>query len=143
MRMPNWFRQNILYLAWAQVLVATLGSLYFSEILRFPPCDLCWYQRILMYPLLILLPLGILFKDKNLPFYILPFSVGGIIVALYQNLLQVSFASGNPAPCAFGVSCTTQYINLFGIITIPFLSLIAFAIITILMIVFLKVNRST
>ncbi len=123
--------KNLLYLAWIQSLVATLGSLYFSEILHFKPCILCWYQRILMYPLVIIIAVGILRRDKNLPFYVLPLSVLGAAIAFYHVLLQKGVIAESFAPCEVGVSCTTRfYGGWFGFLTIPLLSLIAFLVIT-------------
>ena len=81
-------QKYILYLAFLQALIATLGSLFFSEILKFPPCVLCWYQRIAMYPLVLILAMGILKKDKNLPLYVLPLSIIGMLIGVYHNLLR-------------------------------------------------------
>jgi len=119
-----------LYLAWLQALGATIGSLYASEILHLTPCGLCWYQRIAMYPLVILLPLGILKKDRHTPFLLLPLSLIGAVIALYHVLLQQGIIAESLAPCQTGVSCVTKNFALFGFLTIPLLSLIAFAGIT-------------
>ncbi len=119
-------------------LMATFGSLFFSEIMKLPPCVLCWYQRIVMYPLVVILAIGIYLKDKKLPYYVLPLSTIGLIIAIYHNLLYYNILPESATPCLIGVSCTTKYIELFGFITIPFLSLIAFLIITIGMIVYAR-----
>lgn len=129
-------KQSILYLAWVQALAAMLGSLYFSEFLGIPPCVLCWYQRILMYPLVVIIAVGIVRKDKGLPFYVLPLSVPGFLVAFYQHLLQVGIISESLAPCTLGVSCVTKYWSLFDFITIPLLSAFAFALISLAVIIF-------
>jgi len=121
------------YLAWIIAIVATVSSLYISEIVRLLPCVLCWYQRIFMYPLVILIAVGILIKDKKLPLYALPFSMIGTVIALYHYLLQRGIISDTLGPCQLGVSCVTRYIEWFGFITIPFLSLLSFVTITILM----------
>ena len=118
------------YFSWLTATVATGGSLYFSEIAHLPPCVLCWYQRILMYPLVLIIAVGILRKDKGLPFYVLPLSILGMGVALYQYLLQRGILPNSIAPCTLGVSCTTKYVEYFGFVTIPFLSLMAFGVIT-------------
>ncbi len=76
------------YFSWFTAAAATAGSLYFSEIAHLPPCVLCWYQRILMYPLVLIIAVGILRKDKSLPFYVLPLSILGGGIAFYQYLLQ-------------------------------------------------------
>jgi disulfide bond formation protein DsbB len=127
-------RGNLGYLAWLQALVATTGSLYFSEVLKFVPCSLCWYQRILMYPLVAILTVGILLRDHRLRYYVLPLSVLGFLVALYHNLLAYNIISEGIVPCSMGISCKVQWINWFGFITIPLLSLTAFSVITLSMI---------
>ncbi len=131
-------RKNIVYIAFAQALVATLGSLYFSEIEHLVPCVLCWYQRILMYPLVVLLAVGILKKDAHLPYYVLPLSVSGFLIALYHYLLQLGVIPESAAPCIAGISCASRLVQWFGFITIPFLSLVAFAVITVSMVFFIK-----
>lgn len=130
--------KNIIYLAFIQSLFATLGSLYFSEIKHYPPCILCWYQRILLYPLVIIIAVGILRKDKGLPLYVLPMSILGMFIALYHVLLQYSILPESVAPCALGVSCTTKYIEYFGFITIPLMSFVTFMVITLCMVSYLK-----
>ena len=118
-------------LAFGPAIAALLGSLYFSEIRGFIPCELCWYQRILMYPIPILLLVGIFNEDWFLPKYILPLSITGLGVSTYHFLLQ-NQVFGTTA-CSAGVSCATRYINVFGFITIPLLALVAFLFITVLM----------
>ncbi|MDO8498908.1 MAG: disulfide oxidoreductase [bacterium] len=141
--MGTWLTKNILYLAWVQALVSTLGSLYASEILGFPPCVLCWYQRIFMYPLVLILPIGIFKKDRNLPDYVIPLASLGGLVALYQNLLSWKVISETLAPCAIGVSCLTKYVNYFGFITIPLLSLLSFVVIISCMVVYKRLNSKS
>jgi disulfide bond formation protein DsbB len=123
----------IIYLAWIQAIVATLGSLYFSEVMKFPPCVLCWYQRIFMYPLVFILAVGMVRKDKKIYTYVLPLSITGLLIAIYHNLLYYQIIPESMAPCVNGVSCTTKFIEWFGFITIPFLSLVAFSVITLCM----------
>jgi len=119
-------------LAFGPAIAALLGSLYFSEIRGFIPCELCWYQRILMYPIPVLLLIGIFNEDWFLPKYILPLSITGLGVSTYHYLLQNQVFGASV--CSAGVSCATRYINVFGFITIPFLALVAFLMITVLMI---------
>lgn len=128
----------LLYIAWIQSLLATLGSLYFSEIAKFPPCVLCWYQRIVMYPLVWIIAFGIVKKDKNMPLYALPLSIIGFLIASFHVLLYYKIIPEASAPCIQGISCTTKYIEFFGFITIPFLSWLGFALITICLVVYLK-----
>ncbi|MDQ5900868.1 MAG: hypothetical protein QG600_446 [Patescibacteria group bacterium] len=136
--MKKFITSNILYVIFIVALSATLGSLFFSEILKFPPCVLCWYQRIAMYPIVAILGIGIYFKEKYIHRYVLPLSIGGMAIALFHNLLYYKILPESAAPCILGVSCTTKQIEWFGFVTIPFLSLIAFAIITLGMIIYMR-----
>lgn len=133
--MTNYIKTYALYVAWTASLVATLGSLYFSEIANYPPCVLCWYQRIAMYPLVIILGFAIYTKNKLMILPALVMSVIGGLIAVYHNLLYYNILPEAAAPCIAGVSCTTKYIEWLGFITIPLLALIGFVIITILLIV--------
>lgn len=130
-----WIRQNTLYLAWLVAVAAMLGSLYFSEIRGFIPCELCWYQRILMYPLSLILGIAAFYDEEKIKKYVLPLSILGILVSSFHYMEQKipGFAASNP--CTQGVPCNVQYINWFGFITIPFLALIGFTLITILLLV--------
>lgn len=128
----------ILYLVWVMVLGATFTSLYFSEIAHFPPCVLCWYQRIFMYPLAILLPLFIIRNPKEAGFYLLPISTAGLLISTYHNLLYYGLIPESVTPCINGISCTTRQLEWFGFITIPLLSLTAFTLITILLLIVKK-----
>ncbi|MFC7784930.1 MULTISPECIES: disulfide oxidoreductase [unclassified Rossellomorea] len=129
---------SLLFLAWASSLVASLGSLYFSEIMKYEPCELCWYQRILMYPMVILLGVAYVRKDFQAALYSTSLSGIGILVSLYHYSIQkVSFLSES-APACGRVPCTGEYINLFGFITIPFLALTGFIIIFIASVMVLK-----
>lgn len=123
------------YLAWTQALVATTGSLFLSEVMGYPPCVLCWYQRIAMYPLVIVLAVGILRRDRLIHLVALPLSLIGLVIAIYHNLLYFGIIPEAASACRAGVSCTTRFFEWFGFITIPFLSLTAFTVITILMLV--------
>ena len=131
--MSEWLKQNVWYVAWGVSLVATLGSLVFSEVLHYPPCILCWYQRICMYPLVAIFTVGIITKDKWTAWYALPLASVGLLISIYHNLLYYNIIPDAAAPCREGVSCTTKFIEWFGFVTIPFLSMLAFAVIAGLM----------
>jgi disulfide bond formation protein DsbB len=120
------------YLAFGAALIATLGSLYYSEIRGFIPCTLCWYQRILMYPLVLVTLVGILTRDARLPYYVLPLSVVGLGLSTYHYLIQLGIIE-RTAACAVGVPCNARYVNYFGFVTIPLMAATAFAIITLSM----------
>jgi disulfide bond formation protein DsbB len=131
-------KKNLLYAAWALSLIGMLGSLYFSEVLKLPPCVLCWYQRICMYPLVVILGVGILRRDRGVALYALPLSLVGFGIAIYHNLLYFNILPEALAPCTAGVSCTTKQIELLGssLLTIPFLSLVGFLLINILLVAY-------
>jgi disulfide bond formation protein DsbB/cytochrome c5 len=128
----TWLERSSLYVALLVAWVATLGSLYFSEVAGYVPCTLCWYQRILMYPLSLVLAVGLIRRDENLPFYVLPLSFLGLGFATYHYLLEKTDLFGTSTVCQMGVSCVIPWINWFGFITIPFLALVAFLMITVL-----------
>lgn len=114
--------------------IAMCGSLFFSEVLGWLPCELCWYQRIFMYPLAFILAIGILRRDRGLYLYVLPLSLFGGLISLYHYLLIKTDIFPPPA-CKAGVSCTVDYLNWLGFINIPFMALTAFVIISAMMIV--------
>lgn len=132
-----------LYLALLAAWVAMLGSLYFSEVAGYIPCTLCWYQRILMYPLSLLLALGLLRNDPNLPLLVLPFSLLGLGFSTYHYLLEKTNLFSNATACQSSVPCTVAWINWLGFITIPFLALIGFLIISIMSIIALHASKPT
>lgn len=113
-------------------LIATLGSLYFSEIRLYLPCEMCWYQRIIMYPMVVISLIGVIKEDANARIYLRVFSGAGVLVSAYHYSMQkISFVADSLPACT-GVDCTVQYINWSGFITIPFLAFIAFVLIFIL-----------
>lgn len=122
-------RESFIFLAWAASVIAMFGSLYFSEVRQYEPCELCWYQRILMYPFVIILGIATIKKDYRISLYTMILSGIGAVTSLYHYGLQkVSFLA-DAAPACGRVPCTGAYINWFGFVTIPFLALIAFMII--------------
>ena len=140
--LKSWLKANVLYIAWLQAIIAMAGSLFFSEILHFPPCVLCWYQRICLYPLVAILAVGIVKKDKHLALYVLPLTLVGLGIAIFHNLLYYKLIPDELAPCAQGISCTTKFIEYFGFVTIPFLSLCAFVLINACIIFYHYENRN-
>jgi len=115
-----------------------IGSLIFSEILHFPPCVLCWYQRIAIYPLVAIFAVGIIIKDKNVDIYAWPLIITGLLISIYHNLLYYQILPESAAPCFAGISCTTKFIEWFGFVTIPLLSLLAFIILALFMVIYRK-----
>ncbi|WP_053220418.1 disulfide oxidoreductase [Virgibacillus senegalensis] len=134
-------KENILLIIWGQALAAMLGSLFFSEFMGYEPCELCWYQRILMYPLVVIYGYAAVKKDIRLGLPGLILSGIGICVSTYHYLIQ-KLPSLHEAGEACGlVPCNGQYVNYFGFITIPFLALTAFIVIFVLHITLLLQQR--
>jgi disulfide bond formation protein DsbB len=134
--MMKLIKQSSLLLAWLVAVIATMGSLFFSNVLHLTPCLLCWYQRICMYPLAAILTVGILLKDKKVWAYVLPLVSIGLLVSVYHNLLYYNIIPEATAPCTAGISCTTRQIEWLGFTTIPLLSLVAFVLISFFIIIY-------
>ncbi len=126
---------TFIFLAFLTSLIATLGSLFFSEIMNFIPCSLCWYQRIFMYPLVFLFVINLLFPDDKIFKYAFPLVLVGWVISIYHNLLMFKIIPEKLSPCVQGVPCSVDYINWLGFITIPLLSFFAYTIILILLII--------
>jgi len=124
------------YAAWIVNLVAMCGSLFYSNILMYPPCSLCWAQRICVYPQVLILAVGFLKKDKNVFWYSMPLLAAGLIISGYHNLLYYDFISQAISECTGGVSCTSKQVEYLGFVTIPLMSLTSLIISSILMITF-------
>lgn len=131
-------QKNTLYIAWGTALLAVGGSLFFSNVLMYPPCVLCWWQRIFMYPQVIILGIAIMQKDMKVYRYALPLAIVGGLIAFFHNLVYLKIVPDSLAPCVNGVSCTTKFIEWFGFVTIPFLSLLAFVAIIIVLFIHKK-----
>jgi disulfide bond formation protein DsbB len=126
---------SLLFLGWLVATVATLGSLFFSEVMELPPCVLCWYQRIALFPLVLVLGAGLLSFDAAVVKYSLPLAVAGWLVALYHSLLYWGIVPKDIQPCTAGVSCTERNLELLGFLSIPLMSLLGFSVIVALLIV--------
>lgn len=139
-RRERLLKERLLFSAWCISLVSTAGSLFYSEIMKFYPCNLCWYQRILMYPLVIVIGISLLKKEFDRTSYMLALSIPGLVLSSYHYGIQ-KFGDiiGGGNFCGRD-TCLTQYINWLGFITIPFLSLLSFLFITILAILIWKMN---
>jgi disulfide bond formation protein DsbB len=131
-------KNNILYIGWVQAILATGGSLFFSEILKYPPCVLCWYQRIAIYPMVVLFAVAIHRKSRDVFYYAMPLLIIGLLISIYHNLLYYGIIPDTLSPCSLGVSCTTEFIEYFGFVTIPFLALCSFAVMIVSLIIYQK-----
>ncbi|MCP8968149.1 disulfide oxidoreductase [Ectobacillus ponti] len=123
-------KEYTLFTAWAAALTATLGSLYLSEVMKYEPCTLCWYQRILMYPLVIVLGVALFRKDYRIYVYSLPLAGIGACISLYHYAMQKIPALSQSGLACGRIPCTGDYLNWFHFITIPLLALLAFLLIT-------------
>ncbi len=114
------------YAAWFIALSATLVSLFFGEVMKLPPCSLCWYQRICLYPLTAVIAVGIVLRDGKLVAYALPLVLAGLGLAVYHNLLYYGVIPESLSPCTAGVPCSSRQIDWLGFISIPLMALAAF-----------------
>lgn len=126
---------------WVIACIATISSLIFSEYLGFIPCELCWYQRILMYPLVIIYGVAILKKDAQIAFPGLILSGIGMFVSAYHYALQKLPALQGAGGFCGDIPCNLQYVNYLGFITIPFLAGVAFIVIFSLHLVILRAKK--
>jgi disulfide bond formation protein DsbB len=133
---------HIVQVVFWSALLASVGSLIYSNIIGFPPCDLCWWQRIFLYPQVFIAGIAILKKDKTIIEYLLPLSIVGGALALYQSAVQWGLLANSFLKCtAIGGECAKVYVNEFGYITIPFMSLSIFVYLIALKLVFYKARK--
>lgn len=123
-----------IFAAWLLSMIATLGSLFFSEIMEFVPCSLCWYQRIAMYPLAIIFLIGAKEGARQTFVFSAPLVAIGWLVALFHNLIHLEIIDESASPCVSGVPCSAVWIEWFGFITIPVLSFSAFTLLGLILI---------
>ncbi|MDE2817877.1 MAG: disulfide oxidoreductase [Chloroflexota bacterium] len=128
-------QDSALGLAWIVALVATLGSLYLSEIANYPPCTLCWLQRIAMYPLVVLLGIGALREDRAIGWYALPLAGIGAALAFYHALVQRVPGLQQATSCSAEAPCNAMWVREFGFVSIPVMALGAFLLIGALILV--------
>lgn len=121
-------------LAWLVAATAMAGSLYYSEVADFEPCRYCWFQRIAMYPLVVVLGVAALRRDREIWWYALPLSVIGFAISVYHYQLQL-FPGQSHGACGTGPPCTGRYVDQFGFVTIPFMAGCGFLAITALLLV--------
>lgn len=117
----------LVFAAWLIAAVATLSALFFGEVMQLPPCTLCWYQRIFMFPLALLLPIGLFPFDPKVVRYALPLAVFGVLIAIFHLLLVAGVIPESVQPCKQGVPCSETVIMWFGFVTIPLLSAVGFS----------------
>lgn len=124
---------TLLLSAWLLSVVATAGALFIGEVMGMTPCVLCWYQRIAMFPLAVILGIACYREEPAGVVYALPFALGGVALAGYHSLLVAGFIPKAWIPCGAGVSCADQKLEILNGVPIPWLSLAAFVGITVLL----------
>ncbi len=145
MTQPNAGTDNgwmLIFCCWLLAVVSTLGSLFFSEVMGLQPCVLCWWQRIFIYPLVIIFLVGMLPLDRSVVRYALPVSIIGWGFAVFHYLLYSGYIPEGLKPCGEGVSCTKVDLELLGFITIPMLSILSYTTIIGLLLIFRTRTKS-
>lgn len=120
---------HLVFGAWLVSASSTLGALFLSDVMQLPPCSLCWYQRIFMFSLAVVLAVGLFSFDRSAIRYGFALAAPGWLVAGFHQLLVAGVIPKNLQPCAQGVPCSEISIQWLGFVTIPTLSLAAFTII--------------
>ncbi len=133
---------SLLFAAWVLVTIATLGSLFFSEVMGVPVCVLCWYQRIAMYPLVLILAIGLLPYDPRVLRYAAALTGAGWLTSIYQVLLIAGIIPESAQPCVQGIPCSETHISLLGFLNIPTLSLLTFTTIGVLLFIANRMESS-
>lgn len=129
---------TLLVSAWLLSVVATAGALFIGEVMGMTPCVLCWYQRIAMFPLAVILGIACYSGDRKGVVYALPFALGGVALAGYHTLLVAGLIPKAWIPCGAGVSCSDQKLEILNGIQIPWLSLMAFVLVAGLLLAYLR-----
>lgn len=109
------------WLAWLVAATATAGSLYFSEVAHYPPCRLCWFQRICMYPMAAILLVGALRRDRAIAWYAVPLAAVGIVISAYHYLIEW-YPSLEATSCDPLAPCTIVWVRRFGFVSLPFMA---------------------
>ncbi len=126
-------QRHVIGWAWVVAFIALSGSLYFSGVLKLPPCMLCWYQRIAMYPLVFVLGVGLFRDDSNVWRFALPLPIVGAVISAYHVALQYQ-PSLEVLECTTGVPCTARLLVVHGFVSIPVMAGSAFLLITALLV---------
>jgi len=133
---------TLIFAAWLVASASTLGALFFGEVMQLPTCVLCWYQRIFMFPLVLILPIGMFPFDRKVVRYALPLAMLGWVFAMFHLLLIAGVVPESIKPCAQGVPCSEKVIEWFGFVTIPLLSAVAFsAIVALLLLAYTRDSK--
>ncbi len=129
---------TLLLLAWVVAVVATASALFLGEVIGMTPCVLCWWQRIAMFPLALILGIACYGEDRRGAVYALPLALAGVLLAGYHTLLVAGLVSAAWIPCGAGLSCARQSLEILNGLQLPWLSLAAFVLISVLLIACLR-----
>mgnify|MGYP003465730613 CR=1 FL=1 len=130
------------FVAWLAASVSTLGALFLGEVMGYTPCVLCWYQRIGMFPLVLILAAGLFPFDRGVVRYALPLALAGWLLAVFHWAVARGLVPESATPCSQGVPCSVEQISWFGFLTLPRLSVLAFsAIIALLFMTHFKASK--
>jgi disulfide bond formation protein DsbB len=124
---------NLVFLAWLLATISTLGALFLGEVMGYTPCVLCWYQRICMFPLVVILAAGLFPFDRGVLRYALPLALAGWLLALFHWGVASGLIPERATPCSQGVPCSQELMVWFGFLTLPMLSALAFSAILLLL----------
>lgn len=132
----------LIFIAWMVATVSTLGALFLGEVMGYTPCVLCWYQRIGMFPLVLILAAGLFPFDCKVVRYALPLALAGWLLAVFHWAVASGLVPESATPCSQGVPCSVEQISWFGFLTLPLLSVLAFsAIIALLLMTHFKASK--
>ena len=117
---------GLLFVGWLLAVVSTVGSLFFSEVMDYVPCVLCWYQRIPMYALAVILGIALVTQDVNVVKYAQPLALIGVALAAFHCLLYLGYVPKGIQLCSQDIPCSEVKLQVWGFLTIPLMSLAAF-----------------
>ena len=124
---------TLVFLSWLMASVSTLAALFLGEVMGHTPCVLCWYQRICMFPLVLILAAGLFPYDRRVVRYALPLALTGWLLALFHWGVASGLIPERVTPCSQGVPCSVEPITWFGFVTLPLLSVLSFSAIVALL----------
>ena len=130
-----------IWLAWLVALVASVGSLIYSEVIGFEPCRLCWFQRIAMYPMAFVLLVGAIRREAAVKFYALPLALVGLGISIWHYVIQTFPSLSEGGSCDPAVPCSAKYVDIFGFISIPFMAGAGFTLITVLLLLYVRAPK--
>ena len=132
----------LLFSVWVLATISTLASLFFSEVVKLPVCSLCWYQRIAMYPLVVILPMALFPFDAKVTRYANVLVLFGWLTALFHVLLVAGYIPKSAQPCVQDIPCSETHLNVFGFLNMPMMSLLTFSLMALLLFFMTKSESS-